>query len=350
MTEAGVRELLKSAQDLMTGANRDLLVFSGPIDDDTCDTFTRSVLDHKPRRDRALLFLCTYGGNPHAAYRMARLLRRCYPDGIRILIGGQCKSAGTLVALCAESLGFSEMGELGPLDTQLTRPDEVLQRASGLEVFSTLQYLTDHAFSCFEKNMLAIISRSGQTVSTRLASGIASKLATGLLKPITAQLDPYRIGLAQRGLEVTKVYGRQLANPRNLKTDAATLVHHLVNDYPTHEFVIDQEEAGTLFENVDGLKPAEQAFFEQMIEPLSLPAENPVILNFATAVAIQASEEQQEENDGSPKQHHRKGKTNGQRESGSPTPESQPNGRYPSSHRKGQPTETTVENQGTHVH
>lgn len=326
----------------MTSINRDLLVFSGPITEETCETFTRSVLDHKPRRDCALLFLCTFGGNPHAAYRMARVLRRCYPGGTRILIGGQCKSAGTLIALCADSLGFSAMGELGPLDTQMSRPDEVLQRASGLEVFSTLQYLTDHAFACFEKNMLAIISKSGQTVSTRLASEIASKLATGLLRPITAQLDPYRIGLAQRGLEVTKTYGRQLANPKNLKFDAATVVHHLVNDYPTHEFVIDQEEAGTLFQNVGAMQPAEEAFFERMIDPLSLPADDPVIINFATAIAMQASEEQQEEGDGSRKQHHRKGKTNRKGQPSTSAPESQSDGRHPSSHYKGRSAETPV--------
>ncbi len=161
MPETSVQELLSAAQELMLKEERDLLVFSGPVDDETCDSLITQILATSSGRKKATLFLCTYGGDPHAAYRLGRLLRRRYPDSLRILIPSTCKSAGTLIALCADQLGFSDFGELGPLDTQLSQPDEVLQRASGLEVFSTLQYLTDHAFACFEKNMLAIIRKSG---------------------------------------------------------------------------------------------------------------------------------------------------------------------------------------------
>ncbi len=142
--------------------------------------------------------------------------------------------------------------------------------------------------------MLSIINKSGQTVSTRLASEIASKLATGLLKPITAQLDPYRIGIAQRGLEVTKRYGQQMANTRNLKYDAETVVNHLVNDYPTHAFVIDQQEATTLFRNVDSFTELESAFFDQLKVPLTRPAPDPLIVNFAAVITNEASNRKQE--------------------------------------------------------
>lgn len=351
MPDIHVKKLLESANRLMVESGRDLFVFSGEIGEDTSHDFIQQVIEHHPRRSKALMFLCTYGGDPHAAYRLARLLKRCYPEDIRILIGGQCKSAGTLVALCADSLGFSEIGELGPLDTQLSRPDEVLQQASGLEVFSTLQYLTDHAFSCFEKNMLTIISKSGQTVSTRLASEIASRLATGLLKPITAQLDPYRIGMAQRGLEVTRVYGNQLANKKNLKGDAATVVNHLVNHYPTHEFVIDREEASTLFQHVDAFSSTEQAIFDQMLAVLSVPADEPVIINFAAAVAGEASQHQQEGKDDSSEQLHRENQKNGAGQPSGSASEGKPNGRHAPTRRKGLAKATDGDEvEGSHIH
>ncbi len=276
----------------MKDTERDLLVFSGAIEQDNCEVLIRDVLGHKNRRKKAVLFLCTYGGDPHAAYRMARVIRRCYSD-LRILVGAECKSAGTLIALSADSLGFSDFGELGPLDTQMSKPDEVGQRASGLEVFSTLQYLTDHAFACFEQNMLTIIRRSGQNISTRLASEIASRLATGLIKPITAQLDPYRIGVAQRGLAVTKVYGRQLANAKNLHNDAEWTVNHLVTHYPTHAFVIDREEAATLFTNVDSFSSGEEMMFDLIGDSLLTPADPPIILNFASLAEEHGSEQEQ---------------------------------------------------------
>jgi hypothetical protein len=340
MNDTGVTELISTARHLMGETERDLLVFSGAINSENGDTFISQLLAHKTRRTKAVLFLCTYGGDPHAAYRMARVLRRCYPEDVRILIGSHCKSAGTMIALCADSLGFSDFGELGPLDTQLSRPDEVLQRASGLEVFSTLQYLTDHAFACFEQNMLTIIQKSGQTVSTRLASEIASRLATGLLKPITAQLDPYRIGIAQRGLEVTKVYGRQIANPKNLKSSADSVVEHLVNDYPTHAFVIDREEAGSLFQNVDGFSDSEQALFEQLRSALVRPAAQPFIVNFASLIQSEASNNEQESKNGESEQHSdREASTGREGEPVDTTPRRKANRRHPSASNKRKPSE-----------
>lgn len=291
MADASVEEVIKVAKKFMDGTGRDLYIFSGPINAENCDHFINRVLTFKNRRAKAALFLCTYGGDAHAAYRMARVLRRCYSEDLRILIGGYCKSAGTLVALCADSLGFSEVGELGPLDTQISQRDEVMQMASGLEVFSTLQYLTDHAFACFENNMLTIIRRSGQTISTRLASEIASRLAIGLLKPITAQLDPNRIGIAQRGLAVTQSYGRQLAaSSRNLQSDAESVVQHLVKDYPTHAFVIDKDEAKTLFKNVDEFSSAEFEMFEQLRSSLTHPNDDGLIVNLSEIVWTQEIE------------------------------------------------------------
>jgi ClpP class serine protease len=342
MPQTDTSEVIKAAQALMTDENRDLLVFSGDIEAGNVNTFIKQLLAHKTRRSRALFFLCTYGGDPHAAYRLARVLRRCYPDDVRILIPSECKSAGTLIALCADSLGFSDFGELGPLDTQLSRPDELLQRSSGLEVFTTLQYLTDHAFACFEQNMLTIIRRSGQTVSTRLASEIASRLATGLIKPITAQLDPYRIGIAQRGLEVTKVYGRQLANTKNLRFDADKVVEHLVKDYPTHAFVIDQQEASTLFQNVDGFSPLEQAFFEQLPAALDSPADNALVINFASYVEAEASKEQQESENAKQRSDDHETPAGNKGKSSQPTSRRNTNGRIPSQGNEGESGTTSV--------
>ncbi|MGC2209622.1 MAG: hypothetical protein WA532_05870 [Candidatus Korobacteraceae bacterium] len=318
----------------MKETDRDLLVFSGAIESENSDDFIDKLVSYKAPRRRAALFLCTYGGDPHAAYRIARALHRRYPVDIRILIPSYCKSAGTMIALCANSLGFSDFGELGPLDTQLTRPDEIDQRASGLEVFSTLRYLTDHAFACFEQNLLTILRRSGHSISTRLASEIATKLATGLVEPITAQLDPHRIGIAQRGLEVTKAYGKQLANMENMRYDAETVVGHLVNDYPTHAFVIDREEAGTLFKNVDGFSEQEMSIFNLLKSALIRPVDTPLIANFASLVAEEASEKarplRKEERSARNEHPNRETSPSGERQSGKPAQRSRPNSRPPS--------------------
>jgi hypothetical protein len=163
------------------------------------------------------------------------------------------------------------------------------------------------------------------------------------MKPITAQLDPYRIGIAQRGLEVTKVYGRQIANPKNLKSGADTIVEHLVKDYPTHAFVIDREEASTLFQNVDGFSDAEQKLFDQLRSRLIRPSDDPFIVNFASLLPCEASNSDQEKEYADSKQPNRET---------SPSSEGQPihaasrkksNGRRSPTSGEGEPSEATAD-------
>src|SRR5688572_2732231 len=61
-------------------------------------------------RDTVMLILVTPGGDPNAAYRMARCLQSEY-DRFQLFVSGYCKSAGTLVSVGAHELIFSDDGE-----------------------------------------------------------------------------------------------------------------------------------------------------------------------------------------------------------------------------------------------
>ena len=62
--------------------------------------------------DKCTLILTTQGGTPDAAYRIARCLRHHY-SFLRLVVAAGCKSAGTLIAICADELAIGDMGELG---------------------------------------------------------------------------------------------------------------------------------------------------------------------------------------------------------------------------------------------
>jgi hypothetical protein len=83
---------------------------------------------------------------------------------------------------------------------------------------------------------------------TRLAAEMAATLASGIYKEIFAQIDPIKLGEMDRANRVGYEYGMRLARRgKNAKKDALL---KLVAEYPAHEFVIDDTEARTLFENV----------------------------------------------------------------------------------------------------
>ncbi len=93
-----------------------------------------------------VLMLSTFGGDPDAAYRIARCLRRRYTR-VSAMISGFCKSAGTLLLLGADDLVFTEHGELGPLDVQYWKQDELEEMGSGPGTNTSL-YVAGHAGAC----------------------------------------------------------------------------------------------------------------------------------------------------------------------------------------------------------
>jgi hypothetical protein len=238
--------LARLANAVSAARSADVILYSGAIDTAGADRLTE-ISREKDRRDNVFLILTTRGGSPDAAYRMARCLRRHYAKVI-LYIHGMCKSAGTLVAIGADEIILSDYGEFGPLDVQLGKTDELFENHSGLNITQALASLNTRVVEFFRESLLDLRGGSGGQLSTRLASEIASKLAIGVYESIYRQVDPLQLGSMERAVQIASFYGNRLAKGRNnLKPNA---VDRLVNGYPSHSFVIDIDEASTLFNNV----------------------------------------------------------------------------------------------------
>lgn len=228
----------------------DMFVYSGPIDRGGANKFLDRIECVGPnRRANAALILCTYGGDADAAFIMIRTLKQVY-DKLYLYVFGMCKSAGTLIATGANEIIMSYRGEFGPLDVQLIKEDELLISRSGLEISKSLDALNEQAFEVYERNFIQIIAHGGGAITTKTAADIATSLAIGLISPITAQIDPHKVGEVQRAMDIAYEYGVRLG------ADERT-IHQLIKEYPTHTFVIDFEEAQKLFPNVREPDPVE---------------------------------------------------------------------------------------------
>src|SRR5687767_11306085 len=121
---------LVAAADLLADArDADVFFFNAairrPIDDKIIE-----LVAARNKRKNVILVLVSEGGDADAAYRIARCLQESY-GRFMLLCGGYCKSAATLIAIGAHDLVISDCGELGPLDVQMSKTDEVMQRQSG---------------------------------------------------------------------------------------------------------------------------------------------------------------------------------------------------------------------------
>lgn len=220
-------------------ADIDIITYSGEINMDgyqaVCDALA------KKKNDRALLVLSTPGGDPHAGFRIARALQHNF-SSFDALVPRYCKSAGTLLVVGASALFLDDMSELGPLDIQVRKSDEIIGRNSGLDILQAVSYLQNHAMGSFRANLVEL-TQAG--LSTRVASDICTKLTTGLFEPIFAQIDPMKLAEMQRATEIAFAYGQRLnEKSNNLRANGLA---RLVTGYPSHGFVIDRKEARTIF-------------------------------------------------------------------------------------------------------
>ena len=198
-------------------------------------------------RSNTFLILTTNGGTADAAYRIARLLQ-IVSKKFYLCVPRRCKSAGTLIALGANEIVMNPLAELGPLDVQLVQRDEIGQRRSGLVVGTALEGLAEQTLMTYEKIMLQITFGSKQAISFDVASRIAANMTTGIMSPIYAQIKPDDLGKDLRDLQIATAYGERLIKYGGNAESKA--VRRLVEGYPSHSFIIDADEAGTLFRTV----------------------------------------------------------------------------------------------------
>ena len=238
-------------QRLAREKDANIFVVSGGIYYRLADNLIETLDRVENTKSNAIVFLCTWGGDPNAAFIIARTLKKRYQK-FSLYISGQCKSAGTLIALGADEIVMGSKGELGPLDTQLPKEDSFTS-TSGLDSTDAIFSLQLEAFHMFDNVFSDLARKYGHRFTTRTAAKIATDLVVGVLSPVAAQIDPLKLAENQRALRIAKKYGEQLGADEKC-------VHRLIYEYPSHGHVIDFEEAKVIFgERVKSFEPLDIA-------------------------------------------------------------------------------------------
>ena len=264
----------------------DVVIYSGEINSRGYDAVC-NVLQNK-KSESALLVLATPGGNPHSGFRIARALQHTYGK-FDALVPRYCKSAGTLILTGAASLFLDDRSELGPLDVQIKKGDELLGRNSGLDIFQAVNYLQAQTLLAFKQYLLDLTKEHG--LSTKVASDIAVNLTSNLFSPVSAQIDPIKLA----------AYGSRLnEKSNNLREGGMT---KLVSGYPSHGFVIDRKEAKSIFINVSAptgfLAEFSKAMMSKTLRNIDSPEPEVEIVHFGSINAGKTDETNSPNADGS---------------------------------------------------
>jgi hypothetical protein len=209
------------------------------------------------------LWLESGGGDAHAAYKLALLLR-AHARRLCVIVPDYAKSAATLLALAADEIYMAPAAELGPLDAQIPREGGLISAISALDIARSVDDLAQTAFS------LALEGGADVLHTTRLtrAEYLSMMLDFGakFMEPIVRQ--PTLIHWSSTLLAVSVEYAQRLLRMREIgwSPQAARIPAALVGDYPTHGFVISRSEA----QDQLGLPVRQLADYEYGKEALAL--------------------------------------------------------------------------------
>lgn len=258
-------KLTEKLEIISRNLDAEMVVYSGEIDLQGVENIIECTKG--PERDNILLLLCTPGGDPHCAFKIARRLQEKYKK-FYLYVYGYCKSAGTLIAIGSDEIIMSDYAEFGPLDVQLQDKDEIWKYSSGLNIDESLRTLKGETVRFFKSTMIELITEMG--ISTKTAAEISTHLAIGFINPIVSQIDPVRVGEIQRAVKIALAYGERLIKQRGNISNVNQLVN-LITGYPDHGFTIDYEEAKNIFKNVRKCNTDENEIGEILKGILKIP-------------------------------------------------------------------------------
>lgn len=290
-------EKVKDLDRLFVDLRTEVFVYAGEMTANGTSVLCKQISQSRESGfDRALLLLATVGGDAHAAYRLARRFQADFKN-FSVLVPGLCKSAGTLVCVGAHELAIANDGELGPLDVQIRKRDELVQYGSALDQLKALELLRSEALAAFRHYLLEITGGTG--VSMKTAADIARNLTVGLYSNAFAQLDPIQLGEISRAMNIAQEYGSRLS--ATASSMEQTALFRLIAGYPTHSFVIDREEAAKLFKNVREPSGAELGLVTVMQHLINKPDEEPTAFSLKALASRRGTGEiQADENDRRP--------------------------------------------------
>lgn len=243
-----------AANKIAQALDADVLVFNFGIEPGI-DGYLLDVLKKRSApRGNLLLFLTTEGGDADSAYRIARHLQDRYSSGkFSIVVSSWCKSAGTLVCTGANELIVGPAGELGPLDVQIAKADELGERSSGLAIEAAFEKLQQESTKLFLGYLEDIKGKTGGRITFKTAAEMSASMVVGMMSGIFEKIDPLVVGEDYRSNLVAEQYAVRLnLVGRNLRQDG---LFALCSGYPSHRFVIDRAEAANLFRNVSEPSP-----------------------------------------------------------------------------------------------
>lgn len=229
--------------------------------------FLYSKKDEFKDIEKLEVLLHSGGGHADCAYHIAKLFRNHCKE-LNVIVVSEAKSAATLMCLVADQIHMGERAELGPLDVQITDPIEKgLDQFSPLDEFKSMEFLREYALELLDYYAIALVRRGGMSVKEAYHEAMPAVSST--VEPLYQKIEPSKIGSYRRSLAVGEEYAKRLLKlAGNSESSAKKIAEQFVWKYPSHDFIIDREEAADIGLTVVNLDNQDENEFIQILDTM----------------------------------------------------------------------------------
>lgn len=197
----------------------------------------------EPRDEVAIdVWLESPGGDAHTAFKLALMLRDAAAT-VRVVVPDVAKSAATLLALAGDEIYMAPGADFGPLDAQMPEEGSLAGAISALNIARAADDVARNAVDIALRGGADVLKLTG--LSRADTMDVMFRFSASFSEPLVRQLDPRVVHDAKQMLKVTVQYAERLLNMTGC-ADAGRIAKAMVENYPTHGFVIDLVEAERL--------------------------------------------------------------------------------------------------------
>jgi hypothetical protein len=242
--------------------------FNTKIGDDVVSIFYRH-LELMNYRDNIDLFLYTRGGDMITPIRLVKLIRS-YCKKFGILIPYRAHSAGTLVALGADEIIMTKLGELTPVDPTTSHPFNPRDPVDPKKIIP---------ISVEDINSYLLFACEKGKIKEENMSDIFENL-TKHTYPDHRHLHPLALGNVYRSQRMIRMLSERLLalhmdfNDEKIKNKIKKIVNEITSDICIHNYPIYRDEAKKLGLKVtvpkEGLEKILWSIYEDYIEKMEL--------------------------------------------------------------------------------
>ncbi len=227
------------------------LFINGYISNDLFLRLHKEIKNKKNEKEDIYVVVNSFGGDPDAAYKILKYVRASF-NKVYGIIPLYASSAATLISLGFDTIYFSSLGEMSPLDVQISKKSEGDKpvNQSALDHMSSIREIMKIAFATYEKHYNNIPDYLKEMDKIKLASDYANKL----IAPLLNQVNPIELGNVARTNAIALDYGKRiLSRYKGWEEERSeTFMEKVVHYYPSHSSIIDEQELKNLgFEDVE---------------------------------------------------------------------------------------------------